>query len=75
MPVIVRFGGFVIRMYSNDHNPPHVHVENADFRALVAIKNCRIIEGNIDPKFRREALDWIAANIAMLMQRWEELQQ
>lgn len=27
MPELSRFYGIVVRMYYNDHNPPHVHAE------------------------------------------------
>jgi len=27
MPEISRFFGIIIRMYYNDHDPPHVHAE------------------------------------------------
>ena len=74
MPVLYRFGGFVIRMYANDHNPPHVHIESADFRALVAIGRIEILQGAIPAKHRDEALRWIEENQAMLLRRWEDLQ-
>ncbi len=73
MPVLQRFDGFVIRMYFEDHNPPHVHVAGPDFEARVAIGDLAILEGEIPAKFRREALDWIAANKASLLVKWEEM--
>jgi hypothetical protein len=73
MPVIQRFDGYVIRMYFEDHNPPHVHVVGPDFEALVAIKDVAVLVGDISARFRREALDWIAANSASLAQKWEEI--
>ncbi len=73
MPVIQRFDGYVIRMYFEDHNPPHVHVVGSDFEALVAIEDAALLVGDIPARFRREALDWIAANSALLTQKWEEM--
>ena len=73
MPVLQRFGGFVIRMYFEDHNPPHVHVVGPDFEARVAIGDFAILEGEILSKFSREALDWIAANKTFLLAKWEEM--
>jgi Domain of unknown function (DUF4160) len=74
MPVVQRFNGFVIRMYFEDHNPPHVHVVGPDFEARVGIGDREVLEGTLPPKFRKDALDWIAANKAALLKKWEELQ-
>jgi hypothetical protein len=73
MPVIQRFDGFVIRMYFEDHNPPHVHVVGPDFEALVSIGDLAVFAGAIPPKFDREALGWIAANKSSLLVKWEEM--
>ena len=39
MPVISYFFGIYIRMYHDDHNPPHFHAEYQGYEALVDIKN------------------------------------
>jgi hypothetical protein len=73
MPVIRRFGGYVIRMYFEDYTPPHVHVVGPDFDALVSIEDAVVFLGGIPPKHSREALDWIAANRASLIEKWKEM--
>lgn len=73
MPVIQRFNGYVIRMYFEDHNPPHVHVVGPGFEALVAVEDQALFEGEIPAPYRREALDWIAANTEMLMAEWKRM--
>ncbi|HTW90206.1 MAG TPA: DUF4160 domain-containing protein [bacterium] len=35
MPEISRFFGIVVRMYHDDHNPPDVHVQCQDDKALL----------------------------------------
>jgi hypothetical protein len=35
MPELSRFFGIVVRMYYDDHNPPHVHIEYGEGRALL----------------------------------------
>ena len=35
MPEICRFFGIIIRMYYDDHEPPHVHAEYQGAKALV----------------------------------------
>jgi len=73
MPTVANFGSFRIRMYFGDHNPPHVHVDSADYAALVSIAEAKVIEGRIDPKFRKAALQWVAANRPTLGEKWQEL--
>jgi len=46
MPEISRFYGIIIKMYFNEHNPPHFHVEYQGFKAKIEI-NTRILEGKM----------------------------
>ena len=41
-----------LKIYSNDHNPPHFHVKSKDKRidAKFAIKTCELLSGTISPK-------------------------
>ncbi len=50
MPEISRFLGIVIRMYFNDHSPPHFHVEYNEFEASVVIETLGILEGRLPAK-------------------------
>lgn len=47
MPEISRFYGIIIRMFYNDHNPPHFHVIYQENEALIDIRTLEIIEGSI----------------------------
>jgi hypothetical protein len=38
MPEISRFFGIVIKMFFDDHNPPHFHAEYGDDLALIDIR-------------------------------------
>jgi Domain of unknown function (DUF4160) len=38
MPVISYFFGIYIRMYHDDHNPPHFHIEYQGYEALMVIE-------------------------------------
>lgn len=37
MPTISEFFGIIIRMYYDDHNPPHFHAYYGDYQALIRI--------------------------------------
>lgn len=38
MPVITRFYGMVIKMYPNDHVPPHFHVIYNEYNGVFSIE-------------------------------------
>jgi hypothetical protein len=38
MPHISEFFGIVIRMFNNDHSPPHFHAQYGDYEAVYLIK-------------------------------------
>jgi hypothetical protein len=47
MPTISRFYGIVIRMFFNEHAPPHFHAEYGDFTAEIAIDTLQILVGEL----------------------------
>lgn len=47
MSEITRFFGIVIRMYFNDHNPPHFHAEYGEYEALFEIDTLAILRGGL----------------------------
>jgi hypothetical protein len=47
MPTVSTFYGILIKMFFNDHAPPHSHAEYAEFKATVDIRNLRVLEGEL----------------------------
>jgi hypothetical protein len=47
MPTISVFYGIMIRMYYNDHPPPHFHAQYGEFEATVDIGSLEGIEGQL----------------------------
>ncbi len=45
MPGISRFFGIVIRMYFDDHSPPHFHAFYGDREAQVGIQPIALLNG------------------------------
>jgi hypothetical protein len=41
MPTISSFYGILIRMFFNDHAPPHFHVQYAKYKATVDIESLK----------------------------------
>lgn len=58
MPEISRFLGMIIKMFFDDHNPPHFHVEFQEYRAIINIQTSDIIEGYLPPKQLRLIQVW-----------------
>jgi hypothetical protein len=75
MPTLQRFGAASVRMYADDHLPPHFHIVGPDFQALVRISDLAVIAGEARPAQLREALDWAAAHRARLALKWAELNE
>ena len=49
MPTISMFFGVIIRMYyaPKEHNPAHIHVYYQDYKAVVNVLNCDLMEGEL----------------------------
>ena len=47
MPEISRFFGIVIKMFFDDHNPPHFHAEYGGDLALIDIRTLAVFSGPI----------------------------
>jgi Domain of unknown function (DUF4160) len=57
MPTIKRFGAIVVRMYADDHAPPHFHIEAPDFEVFVRISDLTMIAGAARPRQIAEVLN------------------
>lgn len=58
MPEICRFHGIVIRMYHDDHNPPHFHVIYGEKKAVFRIDTLEMIEGRIPKTQQLLVVNW-----------------
>ena len=58
MPEISRFLGIVIKMFINDHNPPHFHAFYGEHEALVEINSLLIFAGKLPPRVVGLVLEW-----------------
>ncbi len=75
MPVLQRFGSVSLRMYADDHRPPHFHIVAPDFQVLVRISDLKVIAGEARPSQIAEALAWAQSHQAALALRWTELNE
>ena len=71
MPEISRFFGIVIRMYYNDHQPPHFHADYGEFQAEINIETFEILKGNLPQRVLGLVLEWAALHRDELRADWE----
>lgn len=74
MPVISYFFGIYIRMYHDDHAPPHFHVEYQGHEALVSISSGDVISGKLPKKAARLVKEWCLEHQPELMDDWTKAQ-
>ncbi|WP_339706247.1 DUF4160 domain-containing protein [Algoriphagus aquimarinus] len=72
MPEISRFYGIIIRMYYNDHNPPHFLVIYQEDEALVDIKTLEILQGHLPKRAKTLAIEWAIEHRDELITNWQK---
>ena len=75
MPILKRFGAVSIRIYADDHRPPHFHVVAPDFQVLVRISDLVVIAGVARAGQIAEAVDWAKAHREFLALKWPEMNE
>ena len=73
MPEISRFYGIIIRMFFNDHNPPHFHAEYGEYRIIVDI-NDEVINGFMPKRALKLIFEWLDLHKEELLANWERCQ-
>jgi hypothetical protein len=70
MPIISLFFGIVIRMYFDDHPPPHFHASYQGFEAFIRIDDGEVIHGSLPKKAARIVRQWALDHRNELMANW-----
>ena len=70
MPVLSMFYGVIISMFYKDHNPPHIHIQYAEYNAIVDF-NGNILEGELPVKQRKLIEAWIVLHQDELYANWQ----
>lgn len=74
MPELSRFFGIIIRMYFDDHPPPHFHAIYGGREMQVSIDPITILEGNLPRRAVSMVIEWAALHQHELMENWHRLQ-
>ncbi|HKL34134.1 MAG TPA: DUF4160 domain-containing protein [Tangfeifania sp.] len=75
MPEISRFYGIIIRMYFQDHNPPHFHAEYQGMKAEYSIETLEVLAGKIPGRAHSMVLEWASIHRNDLLNNWERAKE
>jgi phosphomannomutase len=73
MPEVSRFFGISIRMYFDDHNPPHFHAIYAGDEIVIGISPLTVLHGKIPRRALGMAMEWSALHQRELLDNWDRL--
>ena len=71
MPELSRFYGIIVRLFFNDHAPPHFHAYYGSEEALFAIETLSLIAGRLPPRATGLVVEWASLHQTEIMHAWE----
>jgi hypothetical protein len=71
VPEISRFFGIVIKLFFQDHNPPHFHAEYGEQAALIDIRTLTVFSGRLPPRVLGLVIEWATLHRQELLDDWE----
>jgi hypothetical protein len=71
MPEISRFYGIVIKMFFDDHNPPHFHAFYGEYQVLIDINSLAVFAGILPPRALGLVIEWATQHQDELLINWE----
>ncbi|PZN69791.1 MAG: transcriptional regulator [Candidatus Methylumidiphilus alinenensis] len=75
MPYVSMFFGIIIRMFHNEHNPPHFHAEYQGQRGLFDL-NGNMIKGNMKSNTAKKLIkEWAMLHREELLNNWKNATQ
>ena len=71
MPEISRFFGIIIRMYYDEHNPPHFHAEYQGNKAVFDLDG-NMTKGDLRSRTARKLVrEWVDLHVDEIAENWE----
>ena len=74
MPVLAIFFGILIKMFHDDHNPPHFHAEYGEYRAVVAVASGKLLAGRLPKRVQQLVEEWRRSHVDELRGAWSDAQ-
>jgi hypothetical protein len=75
MPTISAFYGIIIRMFYDEHGPPHFHVAYQGHQAVIDIRTLELRMGRLPRRALNLALDWAELHQDELLANWNLIEQ
>ena len=75
MPEISRFYGIIVRMFFDDHPPPHIHVDYSGHKAVVDIASVSLISGSLPPRAMGLLTEWAMLHNDELLEMWQRAER
>ena len=72
MPTISTFYGIIIRMFFEEHAPPHFHAQYGEYKAAINILTLEIEEGQLPRRALNLVLDWAELHRDELLSDWNK---
>jgi hypothetical protein len=70
VPEISRFLGISVRMFYDEHGPPHFHAVYAEYSIVVQIESGQV-HGTFPPRALRHVLEWYRVHQDELAADWD----
>jgi len=74
MPNISNFFGIIIKMFYDDHNPPHFHAQYGEYNCCIDIKTFAVIEGYLPARALGLVIEWAILHKDELISNWEKVE-
>jgi len=75
MPILSVFFGIIVRMWHDDHPPPHIHVQYQGFEALIDLPTGQVSKGKLPRKVAAIVQEWCLIHQQELLDNWERAQR
>jgi len=72
MTEISRFYGIVIKMFFDDHNPPHIHAQYSGDLAIININSLGVISGRLPARALGLVVEWASLQREELLSLWQK---
>ncbi len=75
MPELSRFYGITIRMYFDDHLPPHFHAAYGGDEAVIGINSLGLLRGHLPVRALGLTIEWASSHQAELQDAWNRVKR
>jgi hypothetical protein len=65
------FYGIIVRMFFNEHAPPHFHVVYGEFKTEIEIGTLKVMRGDLPRRALALVLEWASLHRDELLADWE----